>query len=1046
MKEISYHKFDAVIFDLDGVITKTALVHSAAWKDMFDGYLREREEKYGETFKEFTQQDYLNYVDGKPRYDGVKSFLESRGIEIPYGDPSDSIDKETVCGIGNRKNLAFNEIIKTKGVEVYPATVELIHRLKREGIRVGVASSSKNCETVLKAAGLLDLMETRVDGVVSAKLGLSGKPAPDIFTTAADNLGVPYDRAVVVEDAISGVQAGKAGNFGLVLGVAREDNARELKAAGADIVVGDIGDICFEGIEEWFEIGLEEDNNSLSYYDYNREKEMSREALLSVGNGYFGTRGAMTEAEANGINYPGTYMAGVYNRLKSQVGDREIENEDFVNTINWLPVTFKIDDGNWMDINKIKIVDIERKLSFKNGVLMRSMTVEDEKGRQTRVYSRRFASMANPNVAGIHYCVSPVNYSGTISIKSSLDATHINAGVKRYSELNQQHLTAVAETASENYQNLVVKTTQSGIHITATAKLDVLYNGENEKVKFDHKFDCRVVHSSFGKMIKQGEYLGLMKTVFIENSKERNLKSPGIVFKDIDGFEKELEKSENAWQRLWEKTDITIEGDRLAQKLIRLHIYHLLTGTSPHNERIDFGIPARGLTGEAYRGHIFWDELYILPFYFVHFPEIAKSVLLYRYRRLDEARKYAKEHGYRGAMFPWQSGSSGREETQKYHYNPVSGKWGDDRSSLQRHISLAVAYNIIRYYQFTGDKEFMEKYGFEMLLEINRFWASKSTKDLSSGKYHIDGVMGPDEFHEAYPGEEKGGLRDNAYTNIMVIRIFMETIRLLNNFGDKAKKAIHKTGFDKSELKKWEEIAQNLYIPVSKDGIIAQYEGYFDLKELDWEYYRRKYGDIHRLDRILKAEGKSPDEYKVAKQADMLMTFYNLDNETVDGILRSLGYDMPEDYILKNMNYYLERTSHGSTLSRVVHSYIAGKTGDKKLSREMFRQALVSDYNDIQGGTTAEGIHTGVMAGTIWIVITVFAGTGFNENGISLSPSLPDTWRKISYNIDYQGVNYSVEIYGNGCKVETSDNVEVVFEGKSYQLTRNEPALLKFSK
>ena len=213
------YKFDAVIFDLDGVITKTALVHSRAWKKMFGDYLIERAEKLGEKFKEFTHtSDYLIYVDGKPRYKGVESFLLSRGIKLPFGDPSDDFETETICGIGNRKNFAFNEILKTEGVEGYDSTVSLIKKLKAEKIKVGVASSSKNCGSVLKAAGLLELMETRVDGVVSAEIGLQGKPEPDIFTTACDNLGVDYDRAVVVEDAVSGVQAGEKGEFWIDFG------------------------------------------------------------------------------------------------------------------------------------------------------------------------------------------------------------------------------------------------------------------------------------------------------------------------------------------------------------------------------------------------------------------------------------------------------------------------------------------------------------------------------------------------------------------------------------------------------------------------------------------------------------------------------------------------------------------------------------------------------------------------------------------------------------------------------------------------------------
>jgi len=245
--------FTAVVFDLDGVVTKTALVHAAAWKAMFDEYLKKREQRDNEPFREFThEKDYLPYVDGKPRYEGVRSFLESRGIDITTGDPQDEPDRETVCGLGNRKNIKFREVLKSQGVEVYDSTVKLIHDLKAHGIRIGVASSSKNCQYVLQAAGLEDLFETRIDGVVSAETGLKGKPQPDIFVVAAKNLGAEPKQAIVVEDAVSGVQAGRNGQFGLVIGLAREKNERDLKENGADVVISDFAGVDSSSLEKWF--------------------------------------------------------------------------------------------------------------------------------------------------------------------------------------------------------------------------------------------------------------------------------------------------------------------------------------------------------------------------------------------------------------------------------------------------------------------------------------------------------------------------------------------------------------------------------------------------------------------------------------------------------------------------------------------------------------------------------------------------------------------------------------------------------------------------
>ena len=244
---VTRKKFDAVLFDLDGVITKTAKTHAAAWKALFDEYLQERAGRSGEPFQPFDpEKDYLQYVDGKPRYEGVKSFLESRGVHLPFGAPQDSPDQETVCGLGNRKNRLLMEQLKKQRVEVFDSTIELIRDLQARGFRTAVVSSSKNCAEVLKSAGFPDLFGTRVDGNDAERLGLEGKPAPGIFLEAARQLGVEPGRAIVVEDAIVGVQAGRRGKFGGVIGVDRTGQAEALQANGADVVVSDLAEVACE--------------------------------------------------------------------------------------------------------------------------------------------------------------------------------------------------------------------------------------------------------------------------------------------------------------------------------------------------------------------------------------------------------------------------------------------------------------------------------------------------------------------------------------------------------------------------------------------------------------------------------------------------------------------------------------------------------------------------------------------------------------------------------------------------------------------------------
>lgn len=1010
--------FKAVIFDLDGVITKTALVHSAAWKKMFDEFLTAWSEKTGAPFREFTHEDdYLPFVDGKPRYKGVNDFLISRGIDLPFGTPDDSTRLETVCGLGNRKNEAFNDVLDQQGVEVYPATLNLIHQLKEKGVRIGVASSSKNCRVVLEKAGLLQLFETRIDGEVSAEIGLKGKPEPDIFTVAADRLDTEYEYAIVVEDAVSGVQAGRKGGFGLVLGIARENNRHELLNNGADIVVGDLGEIDLEELVYWFTNSLEDDKWTLKYHDYNPKKERSRESLLTVGNGYFGTRGAFEECAAGKINYPGTYIAGLYNRLTSKVSGKDIENEDFVNAGNWLPVTFRIDDEPWFNPNSVTILETERKLNLKNGVLERDLIVKDQSGHETLIESRRTASMENRHLAALEYVITPVNYKGKITVKIALDGSIINDGVERYKELNQQHLRPVMEGGQSGMMHLLTETTQSDILIGMASRIHVY--ADDSLIKPDYKYTKQpgYVECIFSIDCEEGTDIRIDKGVAVCTSRDNGVQDAlssavGLISKYIS-FDDLLLNSGKHWSALWKKMDIAVEGDRFSQKLLRLHIYHLLISVSPHNLDIDASITARGLHGEAYRGHIFWDELFIFPLYFMALPDVAKSMLMYRYRRLDKARDYARQYGYRGAMFPWQSGSDGREETQIIHLNPLTGHWGDDYSSLQRHVSLAVAYNVWNYYHYTHDVEFLDNCGAEMLFEIARFWESKCELEQKTGRVHIGKVMGPDEFHEAYHGANEGGLTDNAYTNLMVHWLFSTASQLYQVLRQETRASlVKKISISEQEVKKWHSLASGLNL-IIQDDIIAQFDGYFDLKEVDWDYFRTKYGNIYRMDRILKAENLSADEYKVAKQADTLMIFYNFNPDKVKLMIQNLGYSVSEEFLKKNFDYYFARTSHGSTLSRVVHAYLAHRIGMTELAWSMYSEALASDFTDIQGGTTGEGIHTGVMAGTVLHAIHCFAGLNLRDGEISLNPELPHAWKSMKFGFRFRKNVFEVLVTHN---------------------------------
>ena len=784
---------------------------------------------------------------------------------------------------------------------------------------------------------------------------------------------------------------------------------------------------------------------NIEYYGYTGGKrERSKESLLTVGNGYLGVRGALTESKASDDNYPGTYVASMYNKLVTEVAGRDVVNEDFVNLPNAQFITVQVEGAEIYEPNKNKVIELQRELNLQSSLLTTKMIGEDNQGNRFEIVTKKVSNMENPHEYAISYTIKPLNFSKKITIISEIDAQIVNYGVERYRSLSSNHLNYISQEAVGTLSTLVVETNQSKIKVAQSADFK-LVNGtvlNTENLRTEGRTTTKLtVDTKENEVYTVEKIVAVFTTLETEGDvvvKSKELASKGRTFENV-----KLDAN-TGWAKLWDKVDIKVSGDMLSQKLMRIHSFHLLVSGSPNNNNLDASITARGLHGEAYRGHIFWDEIFILPFYDVHFPATAKQILMYRYKRLEAARVYAKENGYEGAMFPWQSGSDGSEETQTVHLNPISGEWGDDYSCFQRHVSLAVAYNVWQYVNVTGDTAFMEQYGAEMILEVARFWSSKATKNETTGRYTIDKVMGPDEFHEAYPGTHQGGLRNNAYTNMMVVWLFEQIPVILEELGSKATEIRNKVNFTDAELQKLEDVKHKLSLEIDKDGIIAQYEGYFELKELDWDYFREKYGNVYRMDRLLKAEGKSADDYKVAKQADTLMTFYNLNKEKIDEILTDLDYTLPENYLEKNLEYYLARTSHGSTLSRVVHAQLAQMVNNEKLSWELFLDAVGSDYNDIQGGTTAEGIHTGVMAATLVVALSTYAGIDLREKLLVVNPHMPKAWNDIEFKMSFKGVEFKFEISHSAVKVIADKATEIVVKGNNVNLEANKLTEIKY--
>ena len=353
-------------------------------------------------------------------------------------------------------------------------------------------------------------------------------------------------------------------------------------------------------------------------------------------------------------------------------------------------------------------------------------------------------------------------------------------------------------------------------------------------------------------------------------------------------------------------------------------------------------------------------------------------------------------------MYPWQSGSSGREESQKLHLNPQSGRWIPDNSYRQRHINSAIAYNIWQYYQSTGDRDFLARYGAEIILEVARFFASTAAYDRGLDRYVIRGVVGPDEFHTSYPDSPGAGIDNNAYTNVMTTWLLLRALEVLDLLPEHRRTELTETlGLAATEQERWEHISRRMYVPFHGSGIISQFEGYENLEELDWEDYYARYGNIGRLDRILEAEEDSPNRYRVSKQADVLMLFYLLSADELGTLLHRLGYNWSPSRIPGIIDYYLARTSNGSALSAVVHAWVLARA-NREHAFDEFIDALRSDVADVQGGTTAEGIHLAAMAGTIDVLQRCFAGVEIRDDVLWLNPYWARRLGKLEFAILYR--------------------------------------------
>jgi trehalose/maltose hydrolase-like predicted phosphorylase len=485
------------------------------------------------------------------------------------------------------------------------------------------------------------------------------------------------------------------------------------------------------------------------------------------------------------------------------------------------------------------------------------------------------------------------------------------------------------------------------------------------------------------------------------------------------GWRGVLAAHEAAWVERWGSSDIELEGDPAALRALRFSVYHLNSAANPTDERVSIG--ARALTGDSYLGHVFWDtEIYLLPFYVATWPEAARALLMYRYHTLAGARAKAAGMGWRGAMYPWESTDTGEETTPEQIIGPDGKVIQVLCGTQEQHISADIAYAVWHYWQATGDDVFMRDAGSEILLETARFWATRARRE-TDGRYHIRGVIGPDEYHEH--------VDDSAYTNIMArwnIARGLDTVTALRaRWPARWTELSGELGLDDTELEQWRQAAEALVTGIDPEtGLIEQFAGFFKLDPINLADYS---GRTMPIDVVLGRE--RTQSLQVVKQADVVALLALLPEE----------FDFPSK--VKNFRYYEPRCGHGSSLSRAMHALVAAHIGDAELAMRYFRETAATDLADTAGGS-AGGVHIAGLGGLWFATLSGFAGLSMRSDALVLNPRLPPDWRRFGFCVHWRGRRVKIRIEQSGHRlaatVEEGEAMTLRVNGRAHSLRPGE--------
>jgi trehalose/maltose hydrolase-like predicted phosphorylase len=725
--------------------------------------------------------------------------------------------------------------------------------------------------------------------------------------------------------------------------------------------------------------------------DFQPEYPGKFETIFNLGNGYMGVRAATEEIYNEETR--GCYIAGVFDQFPGEV-------TELTNIPDWLNIEIRL-DGEIFDLKRGKILSYQRQLNIKDGQLTRNIEWESPTGKKIRVTFERFVSLKNLHFAALKVKIIPLNYSGTIEICSGINGQTTNSGVQHFKE-------GRLRLFSEGIISMTSRTQESNIGVAIAAKHLFSLNGKILKVKEEVGSQRRKIFLSSRYKIKRNDEFIFTKMLTVYTTRDADFKGKEKVSdKEIEkvaidnlkklveiAYNKLFEAHKKRWNQLWSKIDITIEGSDFDQLAIRFSQFHIYQMTPVHDERLS--IAAKGLSGEGYKGHVFWDmEIFILPFLIYTFPEIAKRLLFYRYHFLDGARAKAKENGFEGAMYPWECADTGCEVTPKW--GGVDFKTGKPTriwtGELEQHITCDIVYSIWHYFQATHDYKFMYDYGLEIMLETSRFWASRLEYNPEKDQYEINNVTGPDEYSEH--------INNNTFTNYMVKwqlkKVFQFSEWVKANQSEAWKEVTSKIKLTLNELSDWKEKADKIYIGMDKaSGFIHQYEGFTDKREVDLLKYKGKVGAIAQ-----DYNWEEITQMQVLKQSDIIMLLY------------LLGDDFSQETKRLNWDYYEPKTLHDSSLSSSIHAIVAVDIDEVEKGYEYFERTIRIDLGK-NLKSSWDGLHAASLGGNWQAVVNGFGGVRISSDGkLRINPHLPEKWKRLRFKINWRGEKYSIEITKN---------------------------------